>query len=209
MTKRKIEFNARGLTDFELIDKYIGWETEVEVGVADPDMANEYHSICDEIDRRGIPYEQIEARKKELGLSKLVKCKDCKRLNVCQIRVSTEDPNVEIECSEYKEKEKMTDKEETWEEYRKRVYGLTTEEKEKEKEKGKKDNWRKPKPVATLTDMELIDEYVEIIGPDADALEYEHPKAREEVLREELKRRGITDKEISRHIWDIAGADMG
>ena len=39
---------------------------------------------------------------------KKVRCKDCKHLNAenfCQIIKSTEDPNAEIECSEYEERE--------------------------------------------------------------------------------------------------------
>ena len=40
-----------------------------------------------------------------VGDRKIVKCKDCKHFSVCQIREPTENPNVEIECSEYKERD--------------------------------------------------------------------------------------------------------
>ena len=67
---KKIPFNAKGLTDRELIDKYIDWDEFLEhtAGFALTEGAgmDEWDSINAEIKRRGITDEQIEKRRKEL-----------------------------------------------------------------------------------------------------------------------------------------------
>ena len=63
---------------------------------------------------------------------------------------------------------------------------------------------RKPKPVAILTDIELIDEYIGFKGTPEQFrfkkghhyYQYENPKARFITLCDEIKRRKITNEQI-------------